>query len=268
MARKNKVINVKKNRSRSVNVRNNRSLNIRAISTEQKSDKGDRDTIRIVIRDAKAPVFARVLQGFMRVVCIAMLLAVAALGVPRLFGIYEFNVLTGSMTPTYPVGTLVFVQPKEPASIRVGEVVTVVANQQLELITHRVTANNYDDKTIVTKGDANNSEDAPSRYENVVGVVCFSVPEIGGTVEYFTNTDQGRIFGVGILAAILALTVLSETLCSVLAKEKASLANAKNLTGGSTEGNQDKNAKNESSNQNSNSSSNKKTKQKRSKKKS
>ena len=224
MARKNKVINVKKNKSRTVNVKNSRSLNIRAVSTDkEKKADGERDTIRIVIRDAKAPLFARVLQGFMRIICILMLIAVGALGIPRLFGIYEYNVLTGSMTPTYPVGTLVFVQPKEPASIRIGEVVTVVANEQLELITHRVTANNYEDKTLVTKGDANNSEDAPSRYENVVGVVCFSIPEIGGTVEFLTNSNEGRILGVGILAAVLSLTVLSETLCSVLAKEKASL---------------------------------------------
>lgn len=191
---------------------------------EKKDDK-DKEKIRIVIRDAKPPLLARILQGFMRVICLLLIIAVCGIGIPRLFGINEFNVLTGSMLPTYPVGSLVFVQPKDPSTIRPGEVVTCIMDDDLNMVTHRVQANNYEDKTIITKGDANNSEDAPSLYENVVGVVVFSIPYVGGLVDYMTNDANGRIFGIGVVLSILALTFIAEGICYVLTKQSASVYN-------------------------------------------
>lgn len=181
------------------------------------------EQIRIVIRDAKPPLAARFLQGAMRFICFVLLICVCGIGIPRLFGINEFNVMTGSMSPTYPVGTLVFVQPKDPSTIRPGEVVTVIMNENLDMITHRVVSNNYDDKTLTTKGDANNSEDGPSLYENVVGVVCFSVPNVGGVVDYLTNDSQGRIVGIAFAIGILALTFIAEGLCVLMTKQDANV---------------------------------------------
>ena len=191
------------------------------VSSTKVGEGADRDTIRIYIRDAKPPIFARILQFFMRIVCFILLLAVCAIGIPRIFGVNEFNVETGSMYPEYPIGTLIFVQPKDPSTIRPGEVVTVIMNDNLDMLTHRVTANDYDNKTITTKGDANNAEDGPSLYENVVGVVVFSVPYAGEIVNYLTNTETGRIVGIGILIGILALTFLAEGICSLLTKQDA-----------------------------------------------
>ena len=192
-------------------------------AAQQTSDqqKSKPDSIRIIIRDAKPPLLARIIQGFMRLICIVLLVCVCAIGIPRLFGVYEFNVLTGSMTPTYPVGTLVFVQPKDPSSIRPGEVVTCIMDEAGDVITHRVVSNNYEDKTITTRGDANNANDGPSLYENVVGVVCFAIPYAGGVFDYVTNTEQGRIVGIGLLLAILALTFAAEGICGILTKQAA-----------------------------------------------
>ena len=159
----------------------------------------------------------------MRVICLLLIIAVCGIGIPRLFGINEFNVLTGSMQPTYPVGTLVFVQPKEPATIRPGEVVTFIMNEQLDMITHRVMKNDYDEKTITTKGDANMAEDSPTLYENIVGVVVFSVPYVGGVVDYITNDQNGRVLGIGGVLCILALTFIAEAICFLLTKQAASV---------------------------------------------
>ena len=183
----------------------------------------EKEQIRIVIRDAKPPLLARILQAIMRLICLVLIIAVCGIGVPKIFGINEFNVLTGSMTPTYPIGTLVFVQPKDPSTIRPGEVVTVIMNENLDMVTHRVTANNYENKTLVTKGDANQTEDAPHLYENVVGVVCFAVPYVGGVVDYVTNDQKGRIIGIGIVLAILALTFIAEGICYLLTKQSANI---------------------------------------------
>ena len=187
-----------------------------------------RDTIRILIRDAKPPIPARALQAFTRTICALLLICVAIIGVPRLFGVYEFNVLTGSMTPTYPPGTLVFVQEKDPASIRPGEVVSYIMDEELNIVTHRVVSNNYDDKTLTTRGDANVSNDAPILYQNVVGVVGFAIPYVGGVVDYLVNDDQGRIFGIGMLVCVLAITFLAEGICSALTKRAAKVVSPSN----------------------------------------
>ncbi len=197
-----------------------------AASAQADGANDGRDTIRILIRDAKPPVPARALQAFTRTICALLLICVAIIGVPRLFGIYEFNVLTGSMTPTYPPGTLVFVQQKDPTAIRPGEVVSYIMDEQLNIVTHRVVSNNYDSKTVTTRGDANVSDDAPVLYQNVVGVVGFSIPYVGGVVDYLVNDDQGRIFGIGMLVCVLAITFLAEWICSLLTKRAAKVVTA------------------------------------------
>ena len=192
-------------------------------ASEGKVNSKDKEKIRIVIRDAKPPIAARILQGLMRVICLLLIVAVCGIGIPRLFGINEFNVLTASMTPTYPTGSLVFVQPKDPSTIRPGEVVTCVMSEDLDMVTHRVMSNNYDDKTLTTKGDANAANDAPHLYENVVGVVVFSIPYVGGVVDYLTNDDNGRVLGIGAVLCILALTFIAEAICFLLTKQAASV---------------------------------------------
>lgn len=179
----------------------------------------DTQNIRIVIRDVDPPLAANVFRGVMHVVCAALLLCVCAIGIPRIFGIQEFNVLTGSMTPAYPVGTLVFAVPTEPEDIQVGDAVSYIMNEQLDVITHRVVENNAEDQTITTRGDANNSNDAPCAYANIIGVVKFSVPGVGGAIDYFTNNMSGRVVGLTLLGMVVALTLLSETICNRLSSQ-------------------------------------------------
>ena len=200
-----------------------RPASIINVSTVNSGTNEIKDTIRIVVKDAKAPTAVRGMQKVMRFICIVALILVCSLGAPRFFGVQEFNIITGSMTPTYPVGTLVFVQPKAADTIRPGEVVSYVANENLDIITHRCTGQNYDDKTLTTRGDANNAEDAPVLYENVVGVVSYSIPYVGGVVDYLTNDQIGRVVLVGILMTILALTIMAEQMSSYLTKKKANV---------------------------------------------
>lgn len=186
-------------------------------------DANDASNIRIVIRDVEPPLWAQLMRAFMHVICGALLLAVLALGVPQFLGIREFNVMTGSMTPTYPVGTLVFTVPCDPAEIQVGDVVTCVMNENLDVITHRVVANDIAAGTITTRGDANNNDDAPTLYANVLGVVRFSVPMLGGLIDYFTGSLPGRMSGLVILACVVVLTLLAESICSQLSSQTAEI---------------------------------------------
>ena len=66
-------------------------------------------------------------------------LVLAAVVVPRLAGATPYTVLTGSMTPAYPPGSLVVVRPVEPNEVRIGDVVTYqLRSGEPAVATHRV----------------------------------------------------------------------------------------------------------------------------------
>ena len=67
------------------------------------------------------------------VVVVALLLVGA-----RLFGLQVYAVLSGSMEPTYHVGSVIYVEPVDPSEIQVGDPITFVMNEELTVATHRV----------------------------------------------------------------------------------------------------------------------------------
>lgn len=169
----------------------------------------------------KPSAAARVFRGIMHGLCAVLLVLACGLGIPKLFGVHEFNVLTGSMSPAYPVGALVFSVPTDPESIQPGDVASCVINDNLDVVTHRVVSNNHEDRTITTKGDANNAEDGPHLYENVVGVVKLSIPVAGGVIAWFTGSVTGRIVGISLVIVIVVLTFLAESIYTRSAENDA-----------------------------------------------
>lgn len=109
-----------------------------------------------------------------------------------IFGYRYYNVLTGSMSPVYNVGDMIFVKISDKGSdINVGDVITF--NPSLDsdaYLTHRVTEKieNYEgtEKTCFrTKGDANDSSDSFLIEEDrVVGKVTFGIPALGSIVTF------------------------------------------------------------------------------------
>jgi signal peptidase len=133
-------------------------------------------------------------------------LAVAVIGVPFATGSVPLSVLTGSMTPAYPPGTLVIVRPVEPADIRIGDPITYqIQPGRPELVTHRVVAisSSNGDRSYTTQGDSNDLADAsPVVPDQVMGRVWYSVPYLG-----YINTMVGanRSWLVPLLAVALFL---------------------------------------------------------------
>lgn len=112
------------------------------------------------------------------------LLGALAIIAPAVTGSTPMTVLTGSMTPTYPPGTLIIVRPVDPAAITVGMPITY----QLEsgedvVVTHRVvsiTTGSDGSRLFTTKGDANAAPDArPVMPVQVRGEVWYSIPCLG-----------------------------------------------------------------------------------------
>lgn len=119
--------------------------------------------------------------GLLALVALVALLAIV---VPAAVGGRALTVLTSSMDPVYPAGTLVVVEPTPPAEIGIGDVLTYqLRSGEPVLVTHRVIAitNNPDGtRLFTTKGDANDVADAdPVMEVQVVGTVMYAIPYLG-----------------------------------------------------------------------------------------
>jgi signal peptidase len=93
------------------------------------------------------------------------------------------TVLTGSMTPEIPVGSVVIDRPVNPGTLEVGDIATYQKAPGVdEYITHRVVAVHPETTpvTITFKGDANRGADIdPVPATAIRGQVWFHVPYLG-----------------------------------------------------------------------------------------
>lgn len=91
----------------------------------------------------------------------------------NIFGYTFFEVATGSMSGTIEIGDVVITKITK----EVNENDIIVYKEDNCFITHRIIRK--DESSIVTKGDANNSEDVPINNEAVLGKVIKIIPKIG-----------------------------------------------------------------------------------------
>lgn len=150
------------------------------------------------------------------IVVLVVLCAVFLMG-SRILGFRVFNVLSGSMEPTYSTGDLIYVKTvKDKSTIQVGDPITFILNENLVVATHRVVEVDTEKQLFYTKGDANNTVDsAPVHYNNVIGVPQFSIPYLGYVADFIQN-PPGMYF---VLAGGVAL-ILVVFLPDLIAKRK------------------------------------------------
>lgn len=142
----------------------------------------------------------------------ALVLGVLVIGVavvvPRLGGATPYTVLTGSMTPAYPPGTLVVTRPVEPDELTTGDVVTYqLRSGDPTVVTHRVVAvgrNTVSGEVVLTtQGDANTTPDAePVRAVQVRGELWYAVPFLGRAGAVLTY-DGRRLVVYGVAGALV-----------------------------------------------------------------
>lgn len=93
-------------------------------------------------------------------------------------GIKSFTVLTGSMEPTIPVGSIVFMQ--KASNYQVNDVITFKRGDKM--ITHRImqVTRNQDGTFYKTQGDANNAADSDLvNSKDVAGKGIFQIVYLG-----------------------------------------------------------------------------------------
>lgn len=147
------------------------------------------------------------------IVALAVLLAIALVGV-RLFGFQVFTVLSGSMEPTYHVGSLIYVKDVDYTDLEAGDVITFMLDEDT-IATHRIVEVVPDDTDssvlrFRTKGDANEAEDGSLvHYKNVIGTPVFTIPKLGYLANYIQN-PPGMYIAVSAGAVLLLLVFLPD----------------------------------------------------------
>lgn len=145
-----------------------------------------------------------------------MLIVIAVmipLTIPKIFGYNVYAVLTGSMTPAYSVGSVIFVQKCSSEEIAVGDVITFRLGTGTDnVMTHRVVEIDREAGTFLTKGDANDAVDSePVRFERLIGKVVLGIPGAAGVCE-FMNTTTGKAVTFIAFALAFCLWIIADLL--------------------------------------------------------
>lgn len=145
--------------------------------------------VRLIFNILSVPVY----------ICIAVFLLIAA---PMLAGYRPVVVLSGSMEPSYHVGSILYYRETPFEEIEKGDAVTFRAGEGGSLVTHRVVEKRELSQELVTKGDANETADPnPVSSSDVVGKAAgISIPWAG----YFVTYGR-RPQAIAVMAGILVL---------------------------------------------------------------
>lgn len=137
------------------------------------------------------------------IVVLFVLCAIFLMG-SRILGYRVFTVISGSMEPAYSVGDLLYVKTVDVNTIKIGDPITFILNEDLVVATHRVVRIDTENQRFYTKGDANEIEDNdPVHFKNVIGVPQFSIPKLGYVSNFIQNPP-----GVYITIALGVIMIL------------------------------------------------------------
>lgn len=149
----------------------------------------------------------RLINIISSIILLILVLIIAVIFAPRLLSIEPMVVVSGSMEPSYMKGSLLYVK-EDTGGIKTGDAITFYRHG--ELVTHRVVEINADEKTYITKGDANQVNDAePVAWSDVAGVPVFDIPVLGYPAS-FLGITQGKFVFIVMLIIFTGITVLTD----------------------------------------------------------
>ena len=143
----------------------------------------------------------------------AVVLVCLPLTVPRLMGYDVYAIVSGSMEPEIPTGSLVYAKGTEPEAGEPGDVIVFYGGVDADaVITHRVVENDGSGKRFITKGDANEGNDVtPIPYEQLLGRVAYTVPVLGLFLPA-VSTLAGKVSLLALLAGAVVLRLAGDRL--------------------------------------------------------
>lgn len=141
------------------------------------------------------------------ILLIVLAVGAAVILVPMLLGYKEMAVLSGSMEPTIPVGSLAYVKPVQAEELQPGDVCTYRLQDGSAFVTHRVMSVDAQAQTLVTKGDANETDDGDVMFQQVYGKAEFHLPMLGHLIVNI-KTPVGIMGICGVLVVVILLNFI------------------------------------------------------------
>ena len=132
---------------------------------------------------------------FVFVLTIFVLVTLIMLGT-KLFGYQILTVDSGSMEPNFPEDSLIFVKMVDPSELQADDVITFTVDEKGTLVTHRIVAVLKDERSFITRGDANNT-----------GKAELCLPGIGAVFRAVT-AESNRIYVYIVIGILVGLTVM------------------------------------------------------------
>ena len=138
-------------------------------------------------------------------ICYAVIGIYAIICLPMITGARPVVVLSGSMRPTFEVGTIIYYKHVDETQIAAGDIITYKMGD--ELVTHRV--KRIQNGNYITQGDANNKDDGEPgvSYNDVQGKVGgLAIPVLGFGVQFINKNMWLFLIIVGILVGEFLLS--------------------------------------------------------------
>ena len=150
-----------------------------------------------------------------RIIFVFLLILVLLLFVPNFIGFKTFSVISGSMEPNIPVGSLVYTKSIEFDDLIAGDIISYKLSEDT-MVTHRIDSINEEQRTLVTKGDANDNVDGSEVQESqIVGKVVFSIPLLG-FIAIYSRTP----LAVAAVCIVVAILITVNMLPGILKENK------------------------------------------------
>jgi signal peptidase I len=152
------------------------------------------------------------------VLLVALCLLTISIGrVLPLTGRTTLAVAGGSMEPTISLGSAIVVEPVDPRSLAVGDVVSLRSGPNRAIFTHRIIRLVVRDGTvwIETKGDANATADPSlTPASQVIGRASVTIPGAGYLIALLSSL-HGIVFVVSLGLVLIVAASMVETVAPV-----------------------------------------------------
>ncbi len=156
------------------------------------------------------------------IILLAVILSALPLAVPKILGYEIFSIVSGSMEPTLPVGSVVYVEHCAVSEVRPGEIIAFRDDDTV--VTHRVIETRPQEGAFITKGDANESTDIqPTPYWELIGRVKMCIPILGKLLALYSSRE-GKIVLVFFAMSGLLFRMIASRMKAQLERDRAKKA--------------------------------------------
>ena len=153
----------------------------------------------------------------------AVILSALPLALPRLLGYNAYSVVSGSMEPALPVGSVVYVESAGVSQIRAGDIIAFYDDGTV--VTHRVIESRPQEGAFITKGDANPSTDIkPTPYWTLIGRVKLCIPLLGRLLTLYAVPEGKMSLGLVAVSGLLLRMLGSRLRARTAAKDSEKTA--------------------------------------------